>query len=401
MTEDAGASSSLLAPLRLGPHTVPGIWRHILPPGALALRPPEERRATCGDCPRVATAGYRPDYRCCTYFPRVPNFLLGLALDTRLGAEALREVRTTPFLLPEGFTPSPRQWADFLEDVGLGEYGKSTRVLCPFLAPKSGLCQIYAFRNAACSTFFCHHDHGRRGERFWEALQTLVTQVEMALAQWTLSQVGFDFDAYIRRLNSLAPHIREVFDSRTGAWTEAARRVAWGDHHGRELEIYHACAQLVRTRQDELWQLANTVELVEAARFENAALQLVAPEHQDQIEDDYDPELEPIRPAELWRTVQRQHRNLWRLPGKAVKLAPEVTLAATPERDALILSYRGGRSAARTSEPISVREAEALGLFRRKARLTPAFLQRVELASGRNPAQFVAEWLGKQVLLAV
>ena len=299
-------------PLRLGAHLVPGLWRHMLPPGLARLTFPAERRATCADCPRVKSDGYRPDYRCCTYHPRVPNFLLGLALGEPGGTARLARVRERGFLMPEAFQPSPGQWVDFLLDVFENRFGQSEKVLCPFL--ESGLCGIYGYRNAVCSTYFCHFDQGEAGEKFWESLQTLVVQVELALGQWALTEVGFDVPAYVARLNDLAAggDVRHTVAA-GGGWSEAARRAAWGDAFGRELDVYAACAAKIEERLPELWRIANATPILEADAFEIACEKLLPEERRDLVEDDWsDPDRVTVPPRDLWRTVQRRHRRLWK-----------------------------------------------------------------------------------------
>ncbi len=166
---------------KIGHHWVPGIWRYMLPGALTEMTLPQERLATCLNCPKARFEGWRPDYRCCTYHPRVPNFLLGLALSEPASAKIIKRLVREGFLLPEGMISSPNQWAHYLTDTGEDRFGRSEKVLCPFLEQKSGLCQLYAFRNSVCSTFFCQHDHGDKGDRFWSSVQTVAQQVEMAL----------------------------------------------------------------------------------------------------------------------------------------------------------------------------------------------------------------------------
>src|SRR5262249_32817474 len=120
----------------------------MLPEALWAMRIPSERRATCAACPRIASDDFRPDYRCCTYHPRVAGFMLALALDTPAGHAAVERAHAAGFLMPEGLQASPAQWAGFLVDVGEERFGKSQRVLCPMLETATGRCGIYAFRNA-------------------------------------------------------------------------------------------------------------------------------------------------------------------------------------------------------------------------------------------------------------
>lgn len=385
----------VFTPLRLGTHVVPGLWRYLLPKSLVDLPLPEERRATCSNCPRVTASNFRPDYRCCTYYPRIPNFLLGLALlEGKTAAKVVAQSASRSFLMPEGFQASPAQWADLLTDVGEGLYGQSSRVLCPYLQKATGYCGIYAFRNSVCSTFFCYHDHGTRGDAFWEALQTTVVQVEMVLGQWALRQVGFSVDDYVKRMNALAPKIEKTSDPKSRTWNEMARRAAWGEHYGKELDVYRACAEKILAHKDELWTLANENDIVEADLFEIAAQSVVPEAHRGEIEDDYsDPERETIRPRELWNGSIRRLRNLHKLPEGQLVLSPRVRLIGGTveylEKRSSNVSWR---------QDVGEGEERALTLFTQPNR-PEKLLPSIAALTGRDGARFVAEWFGREVLI--
>ena len=111
--------------VRLGNHYVPGIWNYLLPYELDDLKVPEERQSSCMNCPKAAFEGFRSDYRCCTYHPRVPNYMLGLASGDKKALGALKEMKANGFLLPDGFVTNPHQWSDFLADVAEERFGKS------------------------------------------------------------------------------------------------------------------------------------------------------------------------------------------------------------------------------------------------------------------------------------
>ena len=290
-------------PLMLGPHAFPWLWRFFMPAELKSFRVPEEKNATCGNCPRVCDAGYRPDYRCCTYQPRVPNFLLGLASQTPLGSQALARAEEQQMLLPEGMVASPQQWLDFMEDQEQDLYGRSQRVLCPLLETKTGLCSIHAFRNAVCSTYFCEHEQGEAGEIFWAQLQTLGSQIELGLAQWALDQLGFSVPNYLEQLDSYAPRVEQL--SAPQGWRSEILRELWGPWYGRSQELYQRCAALIVAHRHELWQLANTQTLREAKAFE-AALDALSGEDTE-LQEPGAPE-----PAALtWEYCREAHAALW------------------------------------------------------------------------------------------
>ncbi|MFY7929022.1 MAG: hypothetical protein ACOVS5_09125, partial [Oligoflexus sp.] len=308
----------------LGSQTFPGIWRSMMPKELLDLTFPHERRATCSSCPKACYAGFRPDYRCCTYHPRVANFLLGLATATERGDAAFDRALQRGLLLPEGFYAAPAQWIDFMRDQAEDLYGKSSRVLCPLLDTASGLCDIHAFRNAVCSTFFCYNDHGEAGSLFWTQLQTLGSQVEMILSQWALRRVGFDVDRYIHELDRMVEDLALV--STQEGWSARALQRLWGDWHGRERQLYRSCAEVILDHQHELWNLAQITPVREAALFEQAVDRLLP---QD-LRDDEQEELghpSDLDPAFSWKLCLSAYQKLWRWPeGKRLILDQTVSI---------------------------------------------------------------------------
>ncbi|MEY4630366.1 MAG: hypothetical protein RIQ81_486 [Pseudomonadota bacterium] len=395
---------------KLGEHWVPGVWRYMLPPAIADMTYPQERRATCLNCPRARFEGWRPDYRCCTYHPRVPNFLLGLALNHPASSTIVRRLVDDGYILPEGMVSSPSQWAFYLSDTANERFGKSEKVLCPFLEKKSGMCNLYAFRNSVCSTFFCHHDNGDKGERFWGSIQTLAQQVEMAIGQWALTRQGFDVKAMMTRMNGLASKAERASDPETGAWTKQALKVIWGKHYGQELELLEGCADLVRKHRDDLWKIANTIEILEPHKFDRAAVKVVPRKYRSEIDEDYFETGDTAPPRDIWQSFVKLHRSLWKLPEGPVKLSERVRVIENPRNDEMsraftdcthMVEFRARRNAREPEwrEFIHSGPANALMWFSRKRKVNEDLLGHLATMMDQGPASFVAEWSGKKVLV--
>ncbi len=329
MSQPAGLlrdNDPLLHALRIGGHTFPGIWQYMMPPEFVGLKFPTEARATCMNCPKACYDSYRPDYRCCTYHPRVPNFLLGLAMETPQGETSVKAVHERGMLLPEGMHYAPAQWIDYLDDLQNETFGQSQKVLCPHLEPKTGFCMIHAFRNSVCSTFFCYKDHGDLGDQFWGQVQTLGSQVEMVLCQWALYESGFDLHGYFKAFDRLAPDILKT-SGREG-WTDETLRALWGDWYGRELELLKRCAQVVVDQRENLWELANAFPIFESQAFDRALIRSVPRRLKDQVDpEDQNPESgEAARPRDLWLNCLKTYHKLWDLPEGTFELSPRVEL---------------------------------------------------------------------------
>jgi Fe-S-cluster containining protein len=326
----------LLQPLHLGRQTFPGIWRAMMPAALLDLRFPDERKATCMSCPKACHEAWRPDYRCCTYHPRISNFLLGLACRTADGERAVDDLLQRGMVLPEGMHSSPRQWLDFVDDDYHELYGKSQKVLCPMLDTASGYCRVHAFRNSVCSTYFCTKDHGHAGEVFWSQIQTLGTQLEMRLAQWALREVGFDLDASLRALDELAPHLAQA--SQPQGWHPEALKKIWGKGWGHEKEILLACAAVIHKHQDQLWSLAQQETIQEAQLFDQALMNAVPDEQKEGVDED-DAEYEEVLDlSALWEDCLTAHDALWADPEGLFVLSALVSFV--PHEQSFSLEYR-------------------------------------------------------------
>ena len=326
---------------QLGPHPMPGLWSYFLPKEFVKFDLPKERCSTCMDCPKVREEGWRKDYRCCTYHPRVANFALGLSMFTKEGEMAAQKCLKLGVLTPEGMTHSPLQYIDYLQDLEEEKFGQSERVLCPMLDQATGFCNIHAFRNSVCSTFFCLNDHGDVGEKFWSSVQTLVGQVEIALSQWCLEELGYDVKGYARRLSSLAKNIKNVSDPKSHGFTAKALKTIWGDLYGKELETYKKCAELVSENRDYLWEIACDTKIFDAEDFDQAILKNVPKSLQHQIdEEEWETGCEASLPQDLWRELRKNYYKLWQLPTHPVTLNRKIEILENKAASASDIVYK-------------------------------------------------------------
>ena len=149
--------------ISIGRHFVPSVWQRMLPEDFFHLDYPDEKESNCHNCPQVVRADFKMPYKCCTYIPRIPNFLIGAALvDPGAGPGLFQGV--AKFGLPDGIMITPGQYADSLLENARGRFGRTDLIRCPFLNPATAGCGIYPYRNSVCSTFFCRNSHGTRGQ---------------------------------------------------------------------------------------------------------------------------------------------------------------------------------------------------------------------------------------------
>ena len=399
----------ILSPVDLGGHLVPGIWRYYLPKEVFSWQHPAERLATCLDCPKVVTEDFRADYRCCTYHPRVTNYALGMALRDKTAAPLVKDMIKTGRIIPEGTCHTPQEWIDYLDDNKQEVFGKSEKVLCNFLNTENGFCMIYAFRNSVCSTFFCQHDHGGRGDQYWEKTQILVGQLEAALSQWALEQLGFDFKAYIKRYNKLAKNLKAV-EKKGGGWSDAARKTLFAEWYGKEEELFLKCGEIIAAARDSLWAHASSVDILEPNTFEKAQIRAVPKRLKDEIdpEDFDDGESAPI--DELWDDLKKSYKKLFKVPDRPLRLSKRVVFHENKTKDSIAqhfkkfpyrLDYlvRKNGKAIDWFNHISAEDQAGLAVFKKARKNSPKTLAKLKEAGVKDPGAFVQEWFGKRVLI--
>jgi Fe-S-cluster containining protein len=195
---------------------------------------------------------FRPDTKCCTFHPRLPNYLLGALLtsDGPAAAEGRRRiaarVASRVGVTPEWLHP-PRTFT-MLYDGARGAFGRAAGLRCPFYEPDGGGCTIWAHRDAVCSTYFCKYEAGADGRRLWTAVKELVSLVEIQLARGALLDLAPELldrepGTPPRPSGPLGPE-----DIDGAAPPDAEYEAAWGAWAGREAELYAACHDWARAR---------------------------------------------------------------------------------------------------------------------------------------------------------
>jgi hypothetical protein len=223
---------------------------------------PSETRATCHDCAMCESGGeyqktgspfFNPQRKCCTYVPRLHNFLAGMILTDadpamargRASVEARLDagVAVTPLGLEQ--PPKMKALYNLMEPRA---FGRAQSLLCPhYINERGGLCGIWKYRNSVCSTWFCKYVRGGVGRNFWEAVKLLLMTVEDDLSRWCAVELDLD-EAALELL--LAPSAeagqhRLALEDLDDQVDPDRRRSVWGNWHRREREFYRACAELV------------------------------------------------------------------------------------------------------------------------------------------------------------
>ena len=246
----------------------PGIFPSPLPPlyarwvDDLLTGPiPHETEATCDDCAMCAKEGrtlgdshfFRPETKCCTYVPALPNFLVGGILAEEDAAMAAgrasveERIRAGLGVTPLGVATPPVH--RLLRESGGAVFGRAQALRCPHYRDEDGgRCGIWRHRNAVCATWFCKHVRGAVGMRFWQSLNRLLGTVETTLAHWCLLELGVGAATLTRLFPPpLEPGQPALLGAEAidGIVEPVVYRGGWGDWHGREREFFLAAGRLV------------------------------------------------------------------------------------------------------------------------------------------------------------
>jgi Fe-S-cluster containining protein len=193
-----------------------------------------EPRATCDDC-AMCTYVYpvakqdkyfNPSVKCCSYYPPLPNYLIGAIISD--DDSSLTEVKEEFLerLMKFVITPLGISAPYMVTLINLFKpFGQYEQLLCPFyLKHSGGRCGIWKYRNSVCSTYFCKHERGGVGWRFWHRLALMLTSVEKRLAKYCADQLPVI-------IPENASDIREK---------------TWGNWTFREAEFFQNCWDIVR-----------------------------------------------------------------------------------------------------------------------------------------------------------
>jgi hypothetical protein len=217
---------------------------------------PEETRATCSNCAMAPTRGepmgpgqFDPTTKCCTYVPRLPNFLVGAVLADEDPANTPgRATIEGRVIAGVGVTPlglaRPPAW-DLVYRHGVVRsdtaFGRTRSLRCPHFLP-DGRCGIWKHRDGVCATWYCRNDRGAVGFAFWEALGAYLGVLERALAYDAVLAMGLDGPALDHLVDGPPPVDGPALDGRQSL---GARRRIWGHWVEHEREMYVATAARV------------------------------------------------------------------------------------------------------------------------------------------------------------
>jgi Fe-S-cluster containining protein len=270
---------------------LPALYTKILP-SLFEREIPTETKATCANCAMCEASCksavepvdgrsrfFRPDTKCCTYYPKLPNYLVGALLadeDPAIeeGRARVREkIARRVGVGPQWLRPPAKY--KILYDNAHRAFGRSESLLCPYFEKASGSCSIWPYREAVCSTYFCKYVAGADGRKLWMSIKTFLSLAEIQLSRYTLLKLhpdyiaaGLDRDGAEGRLTA------DELDEAPLPERDHAR--LWGPWAGREVDLYKASFELVRDLNaaefEKLLGLDGTIAAFSLGRLQQAAV---------------------------------------------------------------------------------------------------------------------------------
>ncbi|HIJ95710.1 MAG TPA: hypothetical protein HPP94_08235 [Desulfuromonadales bacterium] len=265
---------------------LPVIYSHFLPLFFSNLIP-VETSATCMDCVMLAKAEsqsnspkfFSAETKCCTHYPELPNYLVGALLgDADHGHETGRRRVRDKIAARTSITPlgvlRPKKYNLLIKNTAHEYFGRSITLRCPFYEHTSGSCTIAPHWDAVCSTWFCKHDAGEDGKKFWRTLRKYLENLEKILTRYALLKVGANplvaglsideaVPLSIQELDELPP-LPDLYDR------------VWGEWVGREEEFYRECySQISQLRQEDFANLEGIEQKILLKELEKAYEQLM------------------------------------------------------------------------------------------------------------------------------
>ncbi|MFL5813939.1 MAG: hypothetical protein ACJ763_10215 [Bdellovibrionia bacterium] len=250
--------------------SLPSLYSPLFPT-LLKQEIPEETKATCANCamceascenPVDAVDGtrrfFRPDTKCCTFHPKLPNYLVGAILrdDSPEMSEGRKRIRAkirersgvTPLEIdaPAKYSLLYKQTRDF--------FGKAPSMRCPYFEETHGLCTIWRYREAVCSTFFCKYERGADGRKFWSDLKSYLSLSEIQLSRYVLLELFPEFIREERHRSSTPGGTLSLEELEGAAPPESEYRRLWGPWLGREEEFYIQSFEQVQNLEREKFE---------------------------------------------------------------------------------------------------------------------------------------------------
>lgn len=241
-------------------NSLPQLYQNFLPK-VFFEETPKETLATCHDCIMCkeweakkarGEKYFTPKGKCCTYFPAIPNYLIGSLLsdtspEMKDGVSRVKEIIKSK----KGITPTylrpPVAYHEKYKAFSKFNFGLAHDLICPLNDQSNGNCTIWKHRNAVCSQWYCKSVGAKAGKAFWDASRDYLNKVQQLLAGYSAAKLGIDLLA-----NSKG---RKQPDDRKGIIDEELYLALWGAWVGKEKEFYIQTYELINGLDHEKFEV--------------------------------------------------------------------------------------------------------------------------------------------------
>lgn len=234
-------------------YQLPSFYQNILSERVLNWFP-QETKATCDQCIMSKNSRsptyYAPELKCCTFYPYLPNFLVGAILSDPSkiydGArDVLRQkISRRHYSLPCGMVAPIRYQIEFKENKK-EKFGKEQSWLCPYYNKSNQNCGVWRYRGVVCTTFYCRSSFGRMGKNRWALMSDYLSYVEMALMEEALVMLDFSPRQVVELLGYLNRDQGTKMELCSWALLPKKSRQLWNGYFDEQEVFFKKCYQIV------------------------------------------------------------------------------------------------------------------------------------------------------------
>ena len=248
---------------------------------------PIESKATCRNCAMLEKPDSNPHEpfffssktKCCTHHPEIPNYLIGALMSSadpehETGRQRmLNRIAEKTCISPLGVF-RPRKFTFLIKNANPEFFGRSEVLRCPF-HDDMGFCTVTPYWDAVCSTWFCKHDAGEEGWRFWRTLRAYMENLEKILSRYVLLKMDFNPSIFSLSIDVSSPLSLQELDELPPP--EPIYRGLWGTWVGNEIEFYKQAYTMIRQlTQDEFTRIEGIDQKLLLRELELAYAKLIS-----------------------------------------------------------------------------------------------------------------------------
>ncbi|NQZ70274.1 MAG: hypothetical protein HRT89_19660 [Lentisphaeria bacterium] len=255
---------------------LPEIYKNLLP-SIFHKTAISETLSTCDNCAMLCSskkpskeeskAEFNQTFKCCTYHPDIPNFLVGGILYdmtdeiTDGKQRIIKAIESKISSRPNGvYAPN-----NYVAMYSSGDaFGHADSMGCPFYNKQNSNCSIWKYRDSVCSTWFCKYQQNDLGQIFWNDVEEYLAEIQSNLVDYILIQLGFSTASIMtfKQHGHLGFRHKILTSEEQDSlpMSEEDYNKTWGTWAGREIELYKSSYDIVANMSKSTLRSINGVE---------------------------------------------------------------------------------------------------------------------------------------------